>query len=328
MGGRSSSRGQRSVPVAVLAAAVALGGAGRARAEAELAPAASPESQDPFTTNPFGEGVAGEGVNASPAEREARAAELAARGREAFEAHRLEEAAQLLEPAYRLGGDARVLYPLALALHDLGHHEAAEERLRRYLAEAELDGSQRYVVQLQLQGWRRQFSRVEIETVPDGADLLLGSQPVGTTPLPQPLVLPNGEYQLEVRLDGYRTLRRQLVVPGGEPVALRLELERLGPASISPRGLDVALWTSVGLTGAFAIAAIAVTVAAEQRIEAYAADWNRTPEEFEQMLGWRRAEPALWGVTAALAAVSLTLGIVRLVMNRRSRAATQAWSWT
>jgi tetratricopeptide (TPR) repeat protein len=322
MDGRSISRGRRSATVTALVVMAALGGAGRARAEAELPPTASGDSQDPFTTNPFGEGAGApaEGANVPPAEREARAAELAVQGRTAFDAHRLEEAAQLLEQAYRLGRDARVLYPLALALHDLGHHEAAEERLRRYLAEAELDGSQRYVVQLQLQGWRRQFSRVDVETVPSGAELLLGSQRVGVTPLAQPLVLPNGEYQLEARLDGYHTLRRQLLVPGGDPVALRLELERLEAAGTPRRGLDVALWASVGLTGALAIAAIAVTIVAAERAEALDAALYPTPEQVDEVAGLAAGRDGLWGATGGMVGVTLALGVVRVVLGRRAAA--------
>ena len=264
-------------------------------------------SQDPFSVNPFGtDHGAGE---VPPDQRADRAADLAQEGRMAFNEHRLEEAARLLEQSYQLVQEPTVLYPLALALHGLGHYEAAEERLRRYMADAELDGSQRYVLQLQLQGWRRQFSRVTIATEPEGATLLLGSQQVGTTPLPDPLVLPNGEYQLEARLDGYETIRQQLLVPGGTPVDLNLVMQLVG-SSRRPRGLAIGLWTTVGLSAATAIALVVVGALYGARRAELNENTDRTPDDVAAVNALRFGTIGLGATFGGLAVATAALGAV------------------
>lgn len=264
---------------------------------------------DPFTALDLGDPE-------RPAEE--RAADFTAAGLEALSTHDHEAAARLLEAAYRLGGDPEVLYPLAQALSRAGEPAAAADRLERYMAEASLDARQRVAVGRELEALRRQFSRVTIETTPQGALLLLGGEPLGTTPLGRALTLMHGEYLVEARLEGYRDASRQFAVPGGPPVDLLLSLEPLaGPGRGGTTALDVALWTSVALAGAFAVAAVATGGATAA---AYA-DLGEDPSSgaLPGVQDLLYATFGLSGATAALALTATGLAIARAVGGHRDQ---------
>jgi len=235
-----------------------------------------------------------------------RAADFAPAGREALEGHRYEEAARLLRAAYLLSAEPSLLYPLAQALERMGEPVAAAERLERYLSQAELEPEQRVSVGQELEAMRRQFSRVTIDTEPGGALLSLGGERLGTTPLGRDLLLTNGEYLVEARLEGHADAMERLAVPGGAPVELLLRLEPLGEGRAPGARLDlleISMWSAVALAGAFAIAAAVTGSLAAAAFDELVLLEERTGADGD---GYRSLASSTYGLSGAAGAFTLT----------------------
>ena len=67
-------------------------------------------------------------------------------------------------------------------------------------------------------------SKVTVRSEPDGADVYLGTNFVGSTPAT--LELPTGIYKVSLRLNGYKDWQREVQVPGGSELTLRAHLEK------------------------------------------------------------------------------------------------------
>jgi len=67
-------------------------------------------------------------------------------------------------------------------------------------------------------------SKVTVRSEPDGADVYLGANFVGSTPAT--LELPTGIYKVSLRLNGYKDWQREVQVPGGSELTLRAHLEK------------------------------------------------------------------------------------------------------
>jgi len=63
-----------------------------------------------------------------------------------------------------------------------------------------------------------------VRSEPDGADVYLGANFVGSTPAT--LELPTGIYKVSLRLSGYKDWQREVQVPGGSELTLRAHLEK------------------------------------------------------------------------------------------------------
>ena len=67
-------------------------------------------------------------------------------------------------------------------------------------------------------------AKVIVRSEPDGADVYLGANFVGSTPAT--LELPTGIYKVSLRLSGYKDWQREVQVPGGSELTLRAHLEK------------------------------------------------------------------------------------------------------
>ncbi len=67
-------------------------------------------------------------------------------------------------------------------------------------------------------------ARVTVRSEPDGADVFLGDNFVGSTPAT--LELPAGSYKVSVRLAGFKDWQRDVQVLGGSELTLRVRLEK------------------------------------------------------------------------------------------------------
>lgn len=66
---------------------------------------------------------------------------------------------------------------------------------------------------------------VDIRSVPEGGEVYLDGEFVGTTPLRDFRLAP-GVHQIEVRRSGFAPWRLELTVQAGTPVTVQAELER------------------------------------------------------------------------------------------------------
>jgi hypothetical protein len=74
---------------------------------------------------------------------------------------------------------------------------------------------------------KAQVSSLKLTVEPDGAEVRVDGEPVGTTPLARHVYLTPGTHRIEVRMPGYRDLRWDVPAAAGETRELSLRLERL-----------------------------------------------------------------------------------------------------
>jgi hypothetical protein len=127
---------------------------------------------------------------------------------------------------------AGVLVNIALCLEELHRYDEAISTYRDYLRTAERASSERRrAAEEAIASLEQRLASVTIDVDQPGADVLVDGHSVGQTPLPAPLRLAAGMRVLEVRLDGFVSVREELEVAGGvaREVPIRLApLDRNG----------------------------------------------------------------------------------------------------
>ena len=78
---------------------------------------------------------------------------------------------------------------------------------------------------------RTQVSSLSFDVDPNGAEISVNGEIVGTTPLDRNVFVLPGTQVVELRLAGYQHLKREIPAGAGESRKLRLRLERLEPQS-------------------------------------------------------------------------------------------------
>ncbi len=185
---------------------------------------AAPAARSP-SAHPLGPGTAEDAREAEPANPGGRAAALRAAGNQAMLEMRYVDAlssyqqAAALEPEYK-----GVLYSIARAHQLLGEFAEALKTLERFDREASAEtkakvgGLDRLFAEL-----RARVGTLELTCNVSGARVLLRSKVLGTTPLP-PTRLEAGIATLELELDGFFPVRREVVVPAGGRLSLEVGL--------------------------------------------------------------------------------------------------------
>ncbi len=138
------------------------------------------------------------------------------------------------EPALEHFHESMRLYPTSVALFNISRCQALLERnadavrsFERYIAEYgdEIDDGRRSEVRAELERLGGLVSRIHVEVEgPSAATVLLDGQEVGALPLAAPLVVSAGEHSIEVRADGYLSVRRTVRLEGGARRDLVLSL--------------------------------------------------------------------------------------------------------
>ncbi|HKO53972.1 MAG TPA: PEGA domain-containing protein [Polyangiaceae bacterium] len=127
--------------------------------------------------------------------------------------------AAALAPSY-----SGVLYSIARAHQMLGDFTQALRALEQFEQQASPEAKAK-VGQLDrlFTDLRSRVGTLRLTCNVTGARVLVRDKVIGTTPLPATL-LPSGSATLELELDGFFPLRREIVVPGGGALALELDL--------------------------------------------------------------------------------------------------------
>lgn len=94
---------------------------------------------------------------------------------------------------------------------------------------------------------RAQVSSLKLQVDPDGAEVFVNGVSVGTTPLERDVFVLPGRQTVELELEGYRGLRREIPASAGESRSLQLRLERLDPSTQPAPSAAVTHDTSPGL---------------------------------------------------------------------------------
>ena len=152
-----------------------------------------------------------------------------------------------LERAQRLSPDPRLFWNMAACEKKLGHHANAMRHVERYLGAAAgvlTDDEKREATQF-LTAASAYVGRVTVTSNVEGTQVLVDDDLVGTTPVPKPIVVDQGERRVRFVRSGYTSIERSERVTGGSELHWTIELQpdrASTPPSLSdrPRGRDVA----------------------------------------------------------------------------------------
>ena len=194
------------------------------------------------------------------------------------------------EEAYARKNDPRILLNMGLTREKLDRLPKAAVDYERFL-EAAAGG--RYLKRARavrglLEKLRKKVASVLVACAVDGAVVSVGASKKGTTPLPFPVYLKAGTYQLTVEKTGHVAFRRQLTLAAGQHEKLEVPLAALpppkpvrkpaGPKTVVLKPLPPAprpqpltrarpiykrwwFWTAIGVVAAGSAAAVIATQA-------------------------------------------------------------------
>lgn len=156
----------------------------------------------------------------------AQAREQFALGVERYEANDHRGALEAFQEAYRLAPHPNVRVNMANCYEQLNRPLEAFHHFERFLVEAETPSrQQRREVEAALTRLRQQVGEVRFAIAPDGAQVTIDAAETRLSPILDPVRLTAGTHHVEVRMDGYRTARREIQVVGGQAERVSFALE-------------------------------------------------------------------------------------------------------
>ncbi len=199
------------------------------------------------------------------------------RGKEFYEESDYSAALVEFQRAYELAPSYRLLYSIAQVQYQLQDYAGALRSFQQYLQEGQADiaAQRREEVQREVERLRSRVATLDIVTMPVGARVSVDDQPVGRTPLSEPVVVSAGRRKVTAELPGEPPVTRMVDVAGMD--TLRVQLDFAPPpvatkpttavepvatvpaaatpgltARAEPRGFPWKMWTA---TGALAVGA-------------------------------------------------------------------------
>jgi hypothetical protein len=130
--------------------------------------------------------------------------------------------------AYDRTHDPRLLWNVAACQKNLRHYAKAAVLLRRYLAEGGdfLSAGDRRDAQELSKAIAPFTVPMTLHVDEPGAQVWVDDEPVGTSPLPEPVVLDMGTRRVRVKKDGFRLVERDVPVGGSAATSVEVVLQR------------------------------------------------------------------------------------------------------
>jgi hypothetical protein len=210
-----------------LSAAVVIGSSsGLAQPPRDASP---PPSTSPATSTPAA-------TAASPPSA-ATIADAQARFRRALELHdegNLDASRTELRRAYETAPNYKVLFNLAQVEFELLDYAAALTTFERYLNEGgdRIPKDRRAQVESDIEKLRDRLGSVEITVNVAGASVAVDDVPVGTTPLPHPVLVSAGRRRITIRRAGFAPETRVVDLAGGDHTVASFELTDAPPVPL------------------------------------------------------------------------------------------------
>lgn len=171
--------------------------------------------------------------------------------------------------AHELVPNPKIFYPMAIAEEKLEKWVDEATHLRRFLADApDADAKMRADAEKRLENAKLNLGVFTLTVVPEGAEVVIDGNVVGTAPLADPLFLAPGEYTLLITAAGHKPMEQKIAVEAGsesertfelESAAVIVETPRPPPPPpeipLPPKPNKLPLYAAAGLTGAFFIGA-------------------------------------------------------------------------
>jgi tetratricopeptide (TPR) repeat protein len=187
-----------------------------------------------------------------------------------------ERALAAYSKAFDLVPNPKIYYPMAIAEEKLAKWVEVATHLRTFLAQApDADAKMRADAEKRLENAKLSIGVLALTIQPDGAQVTIDGNVVGTAPLADPLFLPPGEFAMSITADGYKPIEQKLTIEAGSESERTFELESAAviidtprppppPPEIPmpPRPSKMMLYLSGGATAAFLIGATTTGVMA------------------------------------------------------------------
>jgi hypothetical protein len=148
------------------------------------------------------------------------------------------------EASYRGQPAPAILYNIALTEMSIFRYVESIEHFTEYLSEEKTTTPERRrEVERFVTDMKALMADLRLSIAPDGAAVMVDGRALGTAPL-KPFAVAAGTRVIEVSADGYRPLRKEVVVAAGAPLRLNIQLEplpRIGRVRIvtAPRGARI-----------------------------------------------------------------------------------------
>jgi hypothetical protein len=128
--------------------------------------------------------------------------------------------------AYELSKDPRLLYDMAICERSLRAYARMQSLLEQYEREAasSISPLDKALVDDALTAIKSLVGAVSVSVSEAEATVAVDGEPVGTTPLGQPIVIDLGKHKVVVTKPGFETLEKTVDVAGGIPTELSLTL--------------------------------------------------------------------------------------------------------
>ncbi len=176
-----------------------------------------------------------------------------------FDAARVE-----MQRAYELAPSYRILYNLGLVHRQLNDYAAALKAFQAYLAEGgkKVDAKRRVEVEKHIVDLKGHVATVTIVVDKPGAEVSIDDAPVGTSPLPEPLLVNAGKRRFTAHLPGRPPGSKVVTFAGGDAVTVKLEVTEpvvekplVTPTPIAPARSRMPLYVAWGATAGLAVGA-------------------------------------------------------------------------
>lgn len=132
------------------------------------------------------------------------------------------------QSAYEAAKDPRLLWNVAYCQKNLRRYSKVTLTLKRYLEEGKalLSPADKKEAQDLIAMIEPFTTRATFRVSPDGAEIFVDEEPVGTSPLAAPVVLDIGERRLRVTKTGFASFEKSVVVAGGPELKIDVVLEK------------------------------------------------------------------------------------------------------
>jgi hypothetical protein len=234
------------------------------------------------------------------------------------------------ERTYELVPDYRVLYNIGQVRIQLGEYARARKALQRYLREGagQVKPDREKAVQADLEMLENRTATLRIDCSEAGADVLVDGEAVGTTPLPEPVLMNAGEHNIEVRKLGFKSQVLRRTLAGSDAGELKVELEPVPAAApaaalepvraapVAPRS-TTAQWIGWGVTGALGVGAVVTGVVGNRAADDLAEQRGEKDITQDVLRSSSNRAKALLIASDALAAATIVSGGISLYLTLR-----------
>jgi PEGA domain len=193
-----------------------------------------------------------------------------------------ERALAAYQKAFDLVANPQVYFAIAGAEEKLGRWLPAALHYRKLLAEAaDMKPALRDAATARLDSVKQNLGQLTLTVTPDGAHVSLDGKDLGTTPLPEPLLVAPGEYTLGFTADGFTPMEQKVTLEAGsesertfalQPIPVVVEKPRAPPPPPPPPPPPVSkvpLYAGAGATAAFTAVAVVTGILAIGRHDVY-----------------------------------------------------------